>query len=173
MKRVHTFRVTSPGMMGLGISAMLIVPTCILGIGALHAFTNSSPALFVLMTLPILLIVVLGWLCFRRNHVQLDAETLTITAGPHRLKVPRKSLDADKARVINMDTQTDVQIGIKTFGTSFPGYAAGYFSRRGGGKIFALLTDKTRVLALPEHDGRLLLLSLENPHALLKALARN
>lgn len=47
-------------MKGPGISAILIVPTCTLSIAALHAFTNSSPALFVLMTLSIRLIVVLG-----------------------------------------------------------------------------------------------------------------
>ena len=38
--------------------------------------------------------------------------------------------------------------------------------------MFALLTDRDRVLALPERDGRLLLLSLDNPQSLLDALQR-
>lgn len=53
-----------------------------------------------------------------------------------------------------------------------PGYQAGHFRQVGGGKVFALVTDRRKVLALRENGGRLLLLSLAQPHALLDALSR-
>jgi len=53
-----------------------------------------------------------------------------------------------------------------------PGFYSGHFRLQGGGKGFALVTDRTRVLALPVSDGSTLLLSLERPQVLLDALRK-
>ena len=59
---------------------------------------------------------------------------------------------------------------LNTFGTAMPGYSAGHFRLRDRSRGFLLLTDRRKVLALPERGGRTLLLSLERPQALLDAL---
>ncbi len=58
----------------------------------------------------------------------------------------------------------------KTNGFGMPGFQSGHFRMRGGGKAFCLLTDHSRVLVLPLHDGSLLLASPEQPRVLLDDL---
>ena len=84
--------------------------------------------------------------------------------------MPVDALQVDEARIVDLDANKEYRLGIKSFGTSMPGYHAGHFRQVGGRKVFALVTDKRRVLVLPERDGRLLMLSLEKPQALLDAL---
>ena len=55
-------------------------------------------------------------------------------------------------------------------GTSMPGYRAGHFRLRDRRRAFVLVTRREKLLALPERNGRMLLLSLKQPQALLDAL---
>jgi hypothetical protein len=106
----------------------------------------------------------------RRRHVVLDGNLLTIAAGVNTARIRTADLDIAAARVVNLADNATLKPGLKTFGTAMPGYQAGHFRLRNRSRAFVLLTDKTKVLALPEHSGRMLLLSLERPQALLDAL---
>lgn len=114
-----------------------------------------------------LLAVVVG-----RRRVVLEGGTLRVAAGLNGTRVAVSALDLYHARIVRLDEHPEYKPGIKTFGSAMPGYQAGHFRQAGGRKVFALLTDRDRVLALPERDGRLLLLSLDNPQSLLDALQR-
>ncbi len=114
-----------------------------------------------------LLAVVVG-----RRRVVLEGDTLHVVAGLNAMRVAVSALDLDHARIVRLDEHPEYKPGIKTFGSAMPGYQAGHFRQAGGRKVFALLTDRDHVLALPERDGRLLLLSLDNPQSLLDALKR-
>ncbi|TGQ61265.1 hypothetical protein EN855_033645, partial [Mesorhizobium sp. M1C.F.Ca.ET.212.01.1.1] len=63
-------------------------------------------------------------------------------------------------------------IRFKTNGYAMPGFYSGHFRLQGGGKGFALVTDRSRVLVLPVRDGSALLLSLDRPQVLLDALRK-
>lgn len=105
-----------------------------------------------------------------RRSVTLEAGTLVIRAGLNTRRVPTQAIELERARIIDLDAVRELQPGRMTLGSSLPGYRAGWFRSRQWGKGFYLLTNRRRVLWLPERDGPHLLLSLQQPQALLAAL---
>lgn len=107
---------------------------------------------------------------YGRRSVALEAGTLVIRAGLNTRRVPAMAIELERARIIDLDTTRELQPRRMTLGSSLPGYRAGWFRTRQWGKGFFLLTDRRRVLWLPERDGPHLVLSLQQPQALLAAL---
>lgn len=120
--------------------------------------------------LPVALAGVLLAAGIRRRHVELDAGELRIAAGILRRRVQRSTLRLDAAAVVDLSERTELRPAWRSFGIGLPGYRAGHYRLRNGTRAFVLVTDTRRVLVLPEQDGRTLLLSLEQPQALLDAL---
>ncbi|WP_211327713.1 PH domain-containing protein [Solilutibacter pythonis] len=155
------------------------MPTLVIGLtllacaGALAlAWREAQGAMAWLLPPLAALVPALTALALRRRQVVLDDGILTIVAGLNRRRVTASALRLEEARVIDIETNPEYRVGIKTFGTAIPGYYAGHFRQIGGRRIFALITDTRRVLAIPENDGRLLMLSLQRPQSLLDALRR-
>ncbi len=121
-------------------------------------------------TIVLVLAAAITFACIHRRRVVVDGSALHIVAGITGTKVEIDRLDIANAKVIDLDTSADIRIGVKLFGVEMPGLKAGRFHLKGGGTAFVLLTDRHRVLALPDLDGRLLLLSMERPQQLLDAL---
>jgi hypothetical protein len=118
----------------------------------------------------LLLVVALLCCLVRRRSVTLEAGVLVIRAGVHTRRVQASRLELDRARIVDLEERIELLPGRGTFGASLPGYQTGWFRTRQWGKGFYLLTDRRRVLWLPEHGGPHLLLSLQQPQALLAAL---
>lgn len=106
----------------------------------------------------------------RRRRVVLDGETLIVEAAMHTARVPVADLDVAAARIVDLTGHATLRPGMKTFGTAMPGFHAGHFRLRDRSRAFLMVTERTKVLALPQRSGRMLLLSLERPQALLDAL---
>lgn len=62
------------------------------------------------------------------------------------------------------------RLGLRRNGIGLPGYAAGRFSGPGRSVVFALLTDRSRVVWLPARKGPDLLFSVEEPERFLAVL---
>ena len=121
--------------------------------------------------LPVALAGVLIVWAIRRRRVELDGGELRVAAGILQYRVARSGLDLGRAAVIDLAERSELRPLWRTFGIGMPGYRAGHYRLRDGTKAFVLLTDSRRVLMLPGRDGRrTLLLSLEQPQALLDAL---
>ncbi len=122
---------------------------------------------------PVVLVAV-GSIAFvlRRRSVSLENGTLSIAAGFNSRRVAIGEIDVDNARIVDLRERTELKPMLKVMGTGLPGYEAGHFRLRNRDKAFVMLTDRTRVLVLPEKSGRKLLLSLQQPQALLDALRR-
>ena len=116
--------------------------------------------------------LVLIALLLRRRGVTMDAGVLTIAAGINTRRVAIADIDLDAARVVDLRERSEWKPLIKVFGTRLPGLAMGHFRLRDRSPAFVLLTDYSRVLMLPEKTGKKLLLSLQQPQALLDALRR-
>ena len=166
MKR--DFAITKPNLalvLALPVGVLLFATA-----GTLLSVREAPEVLY--LAGPVLLVVsVLLGVSFFRRRVTLEDRQLRIAAGFNTARVGIDQLDLDTARVVNLDEHTEYKPGIKSFGTATPGYKAGHFRTMRGGRSFVLVTDKQRVLVLPETSGRRLLLSLERPQALLDALA--
>ena len=112
-------------------------------------------------------------LLLRRIRVSLDAGLLTIAASINTHRVAVTDLDLTAARVIDLREHNEWKPLVKVFGTRLPGCSLGHFRLRDRSPAFVLLTDRARVLMLPEKSGKKLLLSLQQPQVLLDALSKN
>jgi hypothetical protein len=108
----------------------------------------------------------------KRRRVRLEGQVLHVVAGLFSHRIPIGRIDLERARIVNLEERTELRPAIKTFGMSLPGYQAGHFRLREKlGKAFCLVTDRRRVLWLPQDGGKdQVLLSLEQPQVLLDAL---
>lgn len=140
-----------------------------LGLGAIALAAGEDPRVW-LAALPLALVCALVALMLRRRRVRLEDGMLVVEGGLHRARVPVAGLDLAHARVLDLAEHTTLRPLFKRFGMALPGYKAGHFRLRDGSKAFVLLTDTRRVLVLPETSGRRLLLSLQQPQALLDTL---
>ena len=111
-------------------------------------------------------------LAYRRRELRVEPQQLTIAATLYTRRVPLSSMWLDRARVVNFAENPDFKPGMKSNGFQFPGFRAGHFHMKGGGKAFCLITDDSRVLVIPLRDGNSVLVSPEQPRALLDELRR-
>jgi len=121
--------------------------------------------------LPFLLLVggCLTW-AMRRRRILLDNRELQVQATIYTRRLQVDTIDLDKARVVSLEERTDLKPSFKTNGFAVPGFQAGHFRMRNLTRAFCLVTDRTRVLALPLKDGSTLLLSPVRPADLLTSL---
>lgn len=133
--------------------------------------SRTPPPAALWLAIPFLLFVGggLSW-AMRRLRIVLDNRELQVRATFYSKKLSLETIDLDKARVLNLEEHTDLKPGFKTNGFSLPGLRAGHFRLRNLTKAFCLVTDHTRVLALPLRTGGMLLLSPTRPTDLLAHL---
>ena len=161
------FEVVAPDLR----KAWLLPGLAMLGgaIGIAFAARQDAGALLALPILAMAAAVIA--IVMRRRSVRLEDGALKVSAGMHAHRVSIAGIDLAGARIVDLAEHKALRPIFKSFGTSLPGYYAGHFRLRDRSKAFVLVTDRTRVLVLPEHSGRKLLLSLRHPQALLDALS--
>lgn len=167
----RTFAVPTPDLRKVGLLFAFVLGTIAVSLVLVLRNPEAARVWPVLLAVAIAVTALLALVVLRRR-VQLHHDALRIVAGLNSTTVPVSMLDLDAARIVRLDEHPEFRPGIKTFGTDMPGYRAGHFRQGGGRKVFALLTSRDRVLVLPERAGRLLLLSVADPQALLDALRR-
>jgi hypothetical protein len=86
------------------------------------------------------------------------------------LVVPWERLVVEEATTVDMERTPAYEPSVRTRGTGLPGYHAGWFRTRGGEKVFAVITDRSRVAHVPTREGYRLLLSVEEPERFLERL---
>ena len=164
------FAITEPDVRLVWMLPALATLAVLVGIALLAA---QEPHAWV--ALPVAIAAIAGLaLILRRRRVSIDAGVLTIAAGLHTRHVALADLDLDKARILDLREHGELRPLVKVFGTRVPGLAMGHFRLRDRRSAFVLVTDRSRVLVLPgktgtKHAAKTLLLSLQQPQALLDA----
>jgi len=104
------------------------------------------------------------------NELRLEGGKLVLHAAHfYGHERPVGDFDLARARAGSLDAIPEARLGARSNGISLPGYAAGRFAGQGGA-VFALLTDRSRVVYLPALKGQSLLISVEQPERFLAAL---
>jgi len=137
---------------------------------------SSGPLWFVAAVGAVLLAVLLvlaytAW-SSRHSRAQIEGDRLRLVGDLWGRSIPLASLDLQRAEVLDLRSDGARAPRGRTLGTGMPGYASGWFRLRNGEKALAYLTDTSRVAYVPTREGYALLLSVEDPAALLAALAR-
>jgi hypothetical protein len=133
---------------------------------------DISPALLLVIQGAIALLTLGLVLPLWRREASFDGQRLRVKATWYTRESPLSDFLLDQARVVDLREHTEFKPFLKTNGLSMPGLVAGHFRLRDLRKAFCLVSDPARVLALPHADGRLWLLSLRHPQAVLDILRR-
>ncbi|MGX4641707.1 PH domain-containing protein [Massilia sp. SYSU DXS3249] len=83
---------------------------------------------------------------------------------------PLADFDLGRAQAGAYNAIPQARLGLRRNGIGLPGYAAGRFSGPDKSVVFALLTDRSRVVYLPARNGADLVFSVEEPERFLAAL---
>jgi len=116
----------------------------------------------------------LGFLAFscRNASVEVSSAGLNIRAALYGRDIPLPSLILDAARPVDLKADPGLKISWRTNGIGLPGYGAGWFKLTNGQKALAFVSDSHRVAYIPTSEGYVVLLSVEDPQALITSLRR-
>ncbi|TNJ34356.1 hypothetical protein [Arenimonas terrae] len=161
----------APVLFAIGFGAVL--PLVIAVVVILQVRSEAlSPAFMLLIqgvvAVSVLAVVLPMW----RREASFDGRRLRVKATFYTREAPLADFDLAAARAVDLREHTELQPRLKTNGFALPGFQAGHFRLRDRRKAFCLVTDPSKVLALPHADGRVWLLSLEHPQAVLDILRR-
>jgi hypothetical protein len=106
----------------------------------------------------------------RTARFELSPAGLRLRGDMYGRLVPADRLRAAEARAVDLATERALRPTARTFGTGLPGYNAGWFRLANGERALVYVTDATRAVHVPTSDGYALLLSVEDPAALVAAL---
>ncbi len=109
-------------------------------------------------------------LLIRRRRIVIAGRELRVTAAWYSRKTSIDALDLEHARIVDLAEHTELKPLLKTNGIGLPGFRAGHYRLRNRAKAFCLLVGSEPLLALPERDGTMLLLSVDQPRRLLERL---
>jgi Bacterial PH domain len=135
----------------------------------------SGNVFWVLIPIEILLIGLAAlfiYLGYSATHVQFEVwpNGLRISGGLYGKFVPTESLIPAQAREINLRSNSEHGIALKTNGINLPGYTAGWFRLSNGDKALVFVTDRSRVVYVPTQDGYAMILSPQDPQAFIASL---
>jgi len=153
--------------------ALMVVPSLVLG--AVVGILARAPGGAVVTAGLICALMVVAFILFDRSaHVRFEVGggALRIRGDWFGKTLSLEMLDLEKALILNLEEAVAFRPKWRICGTGLPGYSAGSFSLRNGRGALVFLSDQTRVLGVPMSDGRLLLVSCEDPRQLLEALLR-
>ena len=121
---------------------------------------------------PLAVLVVLIWLAWSMQGARftVSPEGLRLQGDFYGRLIPLKSLKLEEAVVTNLHIDRDHQPTRRTMGTGLPGYSAGWFNLRNGTKALLYVTDRTSVARLPTTEGYTIMLSVDDPAALIAEL---
>jgi len=114
----------------------------------------------------------LGWVAWSVNHSRAEVSPtgLRLVGDLWGRTIPLERLRIERARVVDLRAEPDLQPAKRTAGTGLGGFTAGWFRLRSGEKALIYLTDWARVVYVPTRDGYSVLLSSHEPDRLLSAL---
>ena len=150
-----------------------LVPATTAVLAIAFARADGEKAVLILAMQALVALVILAVLLpMWRRQVAFDGKQLRVKATYYSRQSPLSDFRLDQARVVDTREHTEFKPMLKTNGFGLPGYWAGHFMLRDKRKAFCLVTDVSKVLALPHADGRVWLLSFEHPQAVLDVLRR-
>lgn len=151
-----------------------LVPLLVAGVGIVAARKSGADPVGLLAMQALVAVAILGLLLpMWRREVAFDGKHLRVKATYYSRQSPVSDFDLAAARIVDTREHTELKPLLKTNGLALPGYWAGHFRLRDRRKAFCLVTDPSKVLALPHADGRVWLLSFEHPQAVLDILRRS
>ena len=151
------------------VTALVLLPLGVLAAIALEQLPTEPLRILQAVLLSLLPAAILVP-AMRRRALTFDGHELVIKTTLHTRRRTLDQLDLDGARIVDLGQHKELRPMLRTFGAGVVGFRSGHYRLRNWQRAFVMLTRRDRVLALPEHEGTLLLLSVERPQQLLDDL---
>lgn len=137
---------------------------------------GSGPLWIFLLSLGVTLFVsgLLGSFVFSSRNMRfaVSEQGLEITGGMYGRTIPKSQLDVAHAKPLDLAQETAYRLVMRTNGAGMPGYQAGWFRLHNGEKCLAFVTDQSRVVYVPTSEGYAVMMSVESPSEMVRALQR-
>ena len=127
--------------------------------------------IFGLLILVLALLGVVGYGSQRASLVLSDAG-LDFQGDVWGRRVRWEAVEIEKARVVDLTREPGLRPRSRRMGTALPGYVAGWFRLTDGERALLYVTARHRVLYAPTSAGYALLLSPQDPEAMLGEMRR-
>lgn len=134
-----------------------------------QAMTGWIGAVVLLAIVAVAALVALG---MRTPHVTVTPEGLTIRNSLFGRTIPIADLRIAEARVIERDQEPRLAPRWRTWGVGLPGHLSGWFRLNDGETALAFLGPANRALYIPTRKGHVVLVTPDDPDALLLSLRR-
>lgn len=161
----------APVVFAVAVAGVMPIIVAIFAVMQLES-GDISPAMLLVVQGAIALLTLGLVLPLWRREASFDGRRLRVKATWYTREAPLSDFRLDQARVVDLREHRELKPFIKTNGYGLPGMMAGHYRLRDLRKAFCLVTDPGKVLALPHVDGRIWLISLEHPQAVLDILRR-
>ena len=104
----------------------------------------------------------------RTSTFEVSPEGLRLRGDWYGRLIPANHLQ--RGTRVDLATTPDLTPRRRTMGTGLPGYQAGWFRLRNGGRALLYLTDRSKAVYVPTTEGYTVLLSPSEPERFLAAL---
>ena len=170
-----SFALTPPQTMATLILAAIAVGCLAIGV---RLFTFETPETWMawIMRGSTALVVALAglfvyflWGAFH-STVTIEGDSIHLQVPIYAVTVAMDSIDAEKARILNLAKNCEFKPGIRTNGLGVPGYQLGRFGLKNGHRARLALTTTSSVAYVPLVSRAALLLSVEEGDKFIAAL---
>jgi hypothetical protein len=114
-----------------------------------------------------------GWTeggLFRPTEFEVSGAGLAIKGDPYGRTIPLSELQLARARVIDLHQEPEFRPWLKVNGIGLPSYRSGWHRLKDRGKALVFVSRANRAVYLPTTRGDAILLTPDQPDALLDAL---
>ena len=165
----HRQSIAIPPLLLAGLAAVVGLPLLVVGAMAMRDGAPASAAVgFVAGAFALLAV----FLCvLLPNRIDIADGQLRLRAGLARYRVALADLDPHAVRAVDLGRNPEFTPRWRTFGTAIPGVInAGWFRLRDRRKAFVLSNRRDRLTAIDAPGGAVLLLALDQPDTLRRAI---
>lgn len=131
---------------------------------------RSLWVLLLVIALVVLPLVLLSYIATsgRTTRYELTENGLSIRGTLYGRTIRWSDIHAGEIRAVNLSQEHALQPRLRTNGIGLPGYQAGWFRLREGGRGLLFVTDRSRVVVVPTTLGYTLLVSVTEPESFLE-----
>jgi hypothetical protein len=147
--------------------------TAILASGFLLVlFREPALEFWIVGILLVAVVLLAGYTAYSMHNlrVEIGSREMRLRGDLYGRTIPTDKLQLEKARIVDLRNEPELQPVLRTNGIGLPGYQVGWFRLKNGETALLYVTDESTVTYLPTTEHDVLLLSVENAEAFLQAL---
>ncbi len=114
-------------------------------------------------------ILLVGAMGVRNPIAHLDSDGLKIKVSFINKTWTTASMDRNGAKLVNLENSKELRPKWRLWGAAMPGLSSGLFKLYNGDKAHVYITDKSKIVYIPTHNGTILL-SMVRPKDFLDTL---